>query len=781
MPDLWTQIHEAAAFIRARTDFQPEIGLILGTGMGELGPAHRAGLRHARTGTSRTSWSRRPTEPRRQPDPAARSAAAASSAMQGRVHYYEGYSMRAGHPAGARDEARSAAGGLHHEQRRRRHESRTCARATSTVITDHINLMGDNPLIGPNDERLGPRFPDMCAAVRPRVHRDHRGGRPRAAAAAARAGLRGGGGPEPGDGGRVPVPARDRRRHRRHVDGARVTWWPCTAACACWACPIITDACFPDSLHPAVGRGDHAHRRRGHAEARDPGDGIPAAGAAPRLSARRRAEDGQRPWTRPANSTRPSARRSTTRSRSSASAPSGASTTSSGAASPQREGRPDWVFYEGPPTANGKPGVHHAMARLCKDIICRYKTMTGHRVLRKAGWDTHGLPVERSVEKQLGIQGAQAIREYGIGPFNEKCRESVWSCKGDWDEFTERSATGSTSSIPTSPTTTTTSSRCGAILQRFHAAGLLYQGHKVVPYCPVCAHAAVQPRDGQQLPHGQRPLAVRAAARRRRRRELPHLDHHALDAAEQRRARRRPGLRLRPRAPRRRGADPRRGAPRRARSRGRRPRCSAAARAATCSAAATSSCCRSARCPSGKRAFEIVAADFVTLDTGTGIVHMAPAFGEDDFQVGLRENLAFFQPGRRQRPVHRRGGAVAGSARQEGRPEDRRATCARRASCYRTETYTHEYPFHDRCGNAAHLLRDAELVHPHQRHARAAAGGQRRHHLGSRPRWAPAASATGWPATSTGRSAATASGARRSTSGSATPAATCTCRSAAPN
>ena len=103
----------------------------------------------------------------------------------------------------------------------------------------------------------------------------------------------------------------------------------------------------------------------------------------------------------------------------------------------QREGAPDWVFYEGPPTANGKPGVHHVMARLCKDIICRYKAMTGHRVLRKAGWDTHGLPVERSVEKELGIQGAQAIQEYGLAAFNDKCRESVWTCKGDWDEFTE--------------------------------------------------------------------------------------------------------------------------------------------------------------------------------------------------------------------------------------------------------------------------------------------------------------------------------------------------------
>ncbi len=103
----------------------------------------------------------------------------------------------------------------------------------------------------------------------------------------------------------------------------------------------------------------------------------------------------------------------------------------------RREGAPDFVFYEGPPTANGKPGVHHVIARLCKDIVCRYKTMTGYRVLRKAGWDTHGLPVERSVEKELGIQGAQAIVEYGVAEFNAKCRESVWSCKTDWDEFTE--------------------------------------------------------------------------------------------------------------------------------------------------------------------------------------------------------------------------------------------------------------------------------------------------------------------------------------------------------
>ena len=88
-----------------------------------------------------------------------------------------------------------------------------------------------------------------------------------------------------------------------------------------------------------------------------------------------------------------------------------------------REGKPQFVFYEGPPTANGKPGIHHVMARTLKDSINRYKTMQGFQVNRKAGWDTHGLPVEIEVEKQLGINGKQEIEEYGIRQFNKKCRE----------------------------------------------------------------------------------------------------------------------------------------------------------------------------------------------------------------------------------------------------------------------------------------------------------------------------------------------------------------------
>ena len=103
-----------------------------------------------------------------------------------------------------------------------------------------------------------------------------------------------------------------------------------------------------------------------------------------------------------------------------------------------REGMPPFVFYEGPPTANGKPGIHHVMARTLKDSVCRYWTMKGYEVHRKAGWDTHGLPVEIEVEKQLGMNGKQDIEKYGIAEFNQKCKESVFTYYSQWEEMTKR-------------------------------------------------------------------------------------------------------------------------------------------------------------------------------------------------------------------------------------------------------------------------------------------------------------------------------------------------------
>ena len=106
----------------------------------------------------------------------------------------------------------------------------------------------------------------------------------------------------------------------------------------------------------------------------------------------------------------------------------------------EREGGPEYVFFEGPPTANGRPGIHHVLARAFKDMFPRYKTMQGYHVLRKGGWDTHGLPVELEVERQLGLTGKEQIEEYGVARFNQMCKESVWEYLSDWEALTQRMA-----------------------------------------------------------------------------------------------------------------------------------------------------------------------------------------------------------------------------------------------------------------------------------------------------------------------------------------------------
>ena len=104
----------------------------------------------------------------------------------------------------------------------------------------------------------------------------------------------------------------------------------------------------------------------------------------------------------------------------------------------EREGAPRFMLYDGPPTANGSPGIHHVLARIFKDVMCRYKTMKGYQVLRKGGWDTHGLPVELGIEQELGLTSKRDIEEYGIEEFNAKCRESVFRYVREWEEMTDR-------------------------------------------------------------------------------------------------------------------------------------------------------------------------------------------------------------------------------------------------------------------------------------------------------------------------------------------------------
>ncbi|MGI6746951.1 MAG: isoleucine--tRNA ligase [Anaerovoracaceae bacterium] len=151
-----------------------------------------------------------------------------------------------------------------------------------------------------------------------------------------------------------------------------------------------------------------------------------------------------------------------------------------------REGMPSFIFYEGPPTANGRPGIHHVIARTLKDSVCRHKTMQGYVVRRKAGWDTHGLPVEIEVERQLNMTGKQDIEKYGIKEFNEKCRESVFTYEKQWREMTKRMGYLIDMDDPYITLDNDYIESCWWILKEFFKAGLIYEGHKILPYCPRC-------------------------------------------------------------------------------------------------------------------------------------------------------------------------------------------------------------------------------------------------------------------------------------------------------
>ncbi len=152
----------------------------------------------------------------------------------------------------------------------------------------------------------------------------------------------------------------------------------------------------------------------------------------------------------------------------------------------QRESSPIFSFFEGPPTANGKPGIHHVLARIYKDLVCRYKTMKGFLVPRKGGWDTHGLPVELEVEKKLHISGKQQIEEYGIDKFIEACKQSIFTYKEDWDRITKRIGYWLDLDHPYITCTNDYIESVWWALQQIYQKGLLVKGHKVVPHCPRC-------------------------------------------------------------------------------------------------------------------------------------------------------------------------------------------------------------------------------------------------------------------------------------------------------
>ncbi len=367
---------------------------------------------------------------------------------------------------------------------------------------------------------------------------------------------------------------------------------------------------------------------------------------------------------------------------------------------------PPFVFYEGPPTANGRPGIHHVFARTIKDLVCRYHTMLGQGVTRIAGWDTHGLPVEIEVERTLGINGKKQIEAYGVEKFNRLCRESVFTYKTDWESLSERIAYWLDYAHPYVTYTNEYIETVWWLLKRLHDKALLYRGHKVLPYCPRCGTAL----SSHELALGYEEVQTNSVyvtfplAQDPKRQLLiwtttpwtllaniavavhPDLEYgeydvngtHYIVAVE-----RAGDVHV--------GGRPLAQAPRVAGYHGRdlvgqkyvRP-------------------LEVVPLPQeGQRAI-VVAGGFVSAKEGTGLVHMAPAFGADDYAVGQQYGLAFVNPvapdgtfqGTRWEEINGRlvtdketNRLIIERLKHEGRWVE-------------TRPYTHSYPFCWRCDSA---------------------------------------------------------------------------------
>ncbi len=351
----------------------------------------------------------------------------------------------------------------------------------------------------------------------------------------------------------------------------------------------------------------------------------------------------------------------------------------------------NFVFFEGPPTANGRPGVHHAMSRSIKDIICRYKTMRGFRVVRKAGWDTHGLPVEIEVENALGLDGKDQIEKHGIASFNRECRKSVFKYLDEWHEFTRHLGYWLDLNDPYITCTNEYIESVWWILKQFWDQDMLYEGHKIVPYCPRCGTAlsshevsqgykdvsdpsifiklkitgedayflvwtttpwtlisnvalAVGPSyDYVHVRHGGETLILAE--------ELLHVLGGEADVVGKLKGSELVGKNYEPCFP---------------------------------------------FFKDSEGAFRVIGADFVTLTEGTGIVHMAPAFGDDDYNAGREEGLPFIQPVTPQGRFSDEVTPWAGRFIKDADPEII-ADLDSRGILFRSEEIVHSYPFCWRC------------------------------------------------------------------------------------
>ena len=370
----------------------------------------------------------------------------------------------------------------------------------------------------------------------------------------------------------------------------------------------------------------------------------------------------------------------------------------------RRQGAPPWVFYEGPPTANGRPGSHHVLARVFKDIYPRFKTMRGHLVERKGGWDTHGLPVEIAVEKQLGINTKAEIEAYGIAEFNAKCRESVFEFLEEWTALTERIAMWVDLDDAYRTLDATYIESVWWALRQIFDKGLLYEGHKVVPYCPRCGTAlsshevamgyrdVVDPSVYVRLPVAQDGGVVQAGDELLVWTTTPWtLVSNAAVAVdpELTYVRAKPSTTQAPvivaetlleKVV---GAD--------ARVIGRFPG------AALDGVRYEPPFDFIDAAEYGERGHTVLLGDFVTADDGTGLVHTAIAFGEDDFRLGEQYGLRVVNPVRLDGTYDERIRGYEGRSVRDA-DADLIADLDLRGRLWRAEEYEHSYPHCWRCG-----------------------------------------------------------------------------------
>ncbi|MDD3831176.1 MAG: isoleucine--tRNA ligase [Clostridia bacterium] len=356
------------------------------------------------------------------------------------------------------------------------------------------------------------------------------------------------------------------------------------------------------------------------------------------------------------------------------------------------EGKESFTFYDGPPTANGKPHIGHVLTRAMKDLIPRYRVMKGYSVLRKAGWDTHGLPVELEVEKHLGLDGKQDIEKYGIEPFIQKCKESVWLYKKEWEQLSHRVAFWVDMDNPYITYDNNYIESLWWALKTIFDKGLIYKGHKIVPYCPRCgtalsSHEVAQgykdvkessvvvrfPVEGKQNTYflawtttpWTLPSNVALCVNRKQlystvkcgndyyilAKELisAHFSEGSYEIVDTVEGRALEYAKYVPLFP-----------------------------------------------YQQEKAYYVTCDNYVTLTDGTGIVHIAPAFGEDDSNVGRKYNLPFVQMVNDRGNFVEQAGSIAGMFCKDA-DKVIISDLMNRGLLYKELLYEHSYPFCWRC------------------------------------------------------------------------------------